>query len=90
MAIYPDAYQIVETFLRGTPAYICEHMIKDSLSPEVHTIDDFIAEAKKHKAAKKTLDYYNKMIQQLNPRKKPAMPREMPRPNLRKVGTTLI
>jgi hypothetical protein len=90
MAVYPDAYQIVEMFLRGTPAYIHEHMIKDGLSPEVHTIDDFVAEAKKHEAVKKMLDYYNKMIQQSNPRKKPATPREMPKPNLRKVGTTLI
>jgi hypothetical protein len=90
MAVYPDTYQIVETFLQGTPAYIREHMIKDGLSPEVHTIDDFVTEAKKHEAAKKTLDYYNKMIQQSNPGKKPAMPREMPKPNLRKVGTTLI
>jgi hypothetical protein len=90
MAVYPDTYQIVETFLWGTPTYIYECMIKDGLSPEVHTIDDFIAEAKKHEAVKKTLDYYNKMIQQSNPGKKPATPREMPKPNLRKVGTTLI
>jgi hypothetical protein len=69
MAIYSDAYQIVETFLWDTSAYIHEHMIKDGLSPKVHTIDDFIAEAKKHEAAKKILDYYNRMIQQLNHRK---------------------
>jgi hypothetical protein len=90
MAVYSDAYQIVEMFLWGTPAYICERMIKDGLSPKVHTIDDFVAKAKKHEAAKKTLDYYNKMIQQSNPGKKPTTPRKMPKPNLRKVGTTLI
>jgi hypothetical protein len=24
MAVYPDMYQIVETFLKGIPLYICE------------------------------------------------------------------
>jgi hypothetical protein len=61
MAMYPDTYQIVETFLKGIPLYIHEWMIKDGLSPEINTIDDFVAEAKQHKLAKKTLDYYNKM-----------------------------
>jgi hypothetical protein len=61
MAIYPDAYQTVETFLWGTPTYIHEHMI-NGLFPKVHTIDDFVAKAKKHKAVKKMLDYYNRMI----------------------------
>jgi hypothetical protein len=28
-------------------------MIKDGLSPEINTIDDFIAEAKRHESAKK-------------------------------------
>jgi hypothetical protein len=36
-------------------------MIKDGLSPKINTINDFIAEAKKHEAAKKMLDYYNKV-----------------------------
>jgi hypothetical protein len=61
MAVYPDAYQIIETFLKGIPSYIHERMIKDGLSPEINTINDFVAEAKKHEAAKKTLDYYNKV-----------------------------
>jgi hypothetical protein len=61
MAVYPDAYQIVETFLKGVPSYIRDRMIKDGLSPEINTIDDFVAEAKKHETSKKTLDYYNKM-----------------------------
>jgi hypothetical protein len=56
MAVYPNAYQIVETFLKGVPSYICDHMIKDGLSPEINTIDDFVAEAKKHETSKKTLD----------------------------------
>jgi hypothetical protein len=37
-------------------------MIKDGLSSEVHTINDFVVEAKKHE----TLDYYNKMVHHSN------------------------
>jgi hypothetical protein len=90
MAVYPDAYQIVETFLRGIPTYIRERMIKDGLSPEVNTIDDFVAEAKKHEAAKKTLDYYNKIIQQANPAQKASTPTDPSKPTMKKVGTTLV
>ena len=90
MAVYPDTYQIVETFLRGIPAYIRERMIKDGLSPEVYTIDDFVAEAKKHEAAKKTLDYYNKMIQHPSSGQKPMAPCDTPKSTFRKVGTTFV
>jgi hypothetical protein len=61
MAVYPDAYQIIEMFLKGIPPYIGKCMIK-GLSPEINMIDNFVAEAKRHKSAKKMLDYYNKMI----------------------------
>src|SRR3984885_11318057 len=90
MAIYPNTYQIVETFLRGIPAYICERMIKDGLSPEVHTIADFVAEAKKHEAAKKTLDYYNKMVHHENPGQKLTAPHDTSKPTFKKVGTTFV
>jgi len=62
MAIYPDDYLIVETFLKGLPTSLHEPMIKDGLSPEINTINDFVAEAKKHETARKTLDYYNCII----------------------------
>ena len=90
MVVYPDAYQIVETFLRSIPTYICERIIKDGLSPEINTINDFVAEAKKHEAAKKTLDYYNKIIQQSNPASRPSPSRELPKPTFKRVGTTFV
>ena len=90
MAVYPDAYQIVETFLRGIPSYIRERMIKDGLSPEINTIDDFVAEAKKHEAAKKTLDYYNKASQHPNPAQRISAGNNDRRPTFRKVGTTFV
>jgi hypothetical protein len=68
MAVYPDAYQIVEMFLKGIPLYIHKKMIKDGLSLEINTIDNFITEAKRHESAKKMLDYYNKaMVARPNP-----------------------
>jgi hypothetical protein len=68
MAVYPNMYQIVEMFLKGIPLYIHEQMIKDGLSLEINTINDFVAEVKRHKSAKKMLDYYNNaMVMRLNP-----------------------
>jgi hypothetical protein len=60
MAVYPDTYQIVVTFLQKIPSYIRTRMFQDGLSPEVNTIDDFISEAKRHETVKKTQDYYDK------------------------------
>ena len=59
MAIYPDDYQIIETFLKGLPSFMRELMFKDGLPHEINTIDDFVAQAIKHETVKKTLDYYN-------------------------------
>ena|ERR1700733_10174240 len=57
---------------------------------EVHTIDNFVAEAMKHEAVKKTLDYYNKMAHHVNPRQKPTIPRDTPKPTFKKVSTTFV
>jgi hypothetical protein len=62
MAVYPDDYLIVETFLKGIPESLREPIITDGLLPEVNTIDDFAAQAKRYEYSKKTLDHYNRMI----------------------------
>jgi uncharacterized protein YbgA (DUF1722 family) len=62
MAVYPDDYLVVETFLKGIPESLHEPIITNGLSPEVNTIDDFVAQAKHYEYAKKTLDYYNRLI----------------------------
>jgi hypothetical protein len=41
------------------PGRALSPIITDGLSPEVNTIDDFVAQAKGYEYAKKTLDYYN-------------------------------
>ena len=92
MAIYPD-YLVIEIFLQGLPTSLCEPMIKDGLSPEINTINDFVAEAKKHETARKTLNYYNHMT---TTRLSSPIPRVTNpqagtrRPIRHKVGVTLI
>jgi hypothetical protein len=62
MAVYPNDYLIVETFLKGIPDSLQEPIITNGLSLEVNTIDDFVAQAKQYEYAKKTLDYYNCLV----------------------------
>ena len=57
---------------------------------KANTIDDFVAKAKKNEATKKTLDYYNKMIQQSNPTQRTSTPCKLLKPTLKKVGMTFI
>jgi len=93
MAIYPDDYLVVETFLKGLPTSLHEPMIKDGLSPEINTINDFVAEAKKHEATRKTLDYYNRMMttRLSSPTPRVTNPQAGTRRPIRcKVGVTLI
>jgi Zinc knuckle len=92
MAIYPDSYQMVETFLKGIPSYIRERMLKDRMSPEFNTIDDFISESKKHETAKKTLDYYNRMTttRSVVVAKGATSSNDAPKAALKKVGVTFV
>jgi aspartate/glutamate racemase len=45
MAVYPDDYLIMETFLRGIHESLCQPIINNGLLPEVNTINDFVAQA---------------------------------------------
>jgi len=68
-------------------------MIKYGLSPEINTIDDFMAKAKKHETARKTLDYYNRMMttRLSSPTPRVTNPQTGARRPIRcKVGVTLI
>jgi hypothetical protein len=62
MAVYPDDYLVMETFLKGKPESLHEPIITNGLSPKVNMIDDFVAQTKWYEYSKKTLDYYNWMI----------------------------
>ncbi|GLB42650.1 hypothetical protein LshimejAT787_1200990 [Lyophyllum shimeji] len=58
MAHPPDDYTMVDTFLSGLPQTMREQLFEDGLSPEVNTIDDFVAYAKAYEAAAKTAAHY--------------------------------
>jgi hypothetical protein len=92
MVVYPNDYQIIETFLRGIPSYICEVMLKEGLSPKINMIDDFISESKQHKTAKKTLEYYNRMATTWasTMTKVVIQPADLKKPTQRKVGVAFI
>jgi hypothetical protein len=76
MVIFPDAYQIMERFLSGILEDIREKIFKCGLSPEVNTIDDFVACAKAIEISKKMAAYYCK--------KMPITTSSSPRPALRR------
>ena len=62
MAVYPDGYTILEEFLRGLPQTMTTKMFKDiGLSPEVNSLDDFVAMAKSIKQRDKTDAYYRQL-----------------------------
>ncbi|PPQ94192.1 hypothetical protein CVT25_003782, partial [Psilocybe cyanescens] len=58
---WPDEYTILEAFLDGIPEYIRIHLLRDKgLSPEMHSISDFVSYAVRYEDRVKTLNYYQK------------------------------
>jgi len=61
MAVYPDEYSIIEVFLDGIPKDMRTELIRiKGLSPEVNSLEDFVAFAKEYETRTKTNDYYNR------------------------------
>ena len=63
MAIYPDAYQIMDMFLKGIPATIHDKVFESGMSAEVNTINDIVSQAKGIEMAQKMVDYYRRKSQ---------------------------
>ena len=59
MSVYPDAYDIMDTFLRGLPEEMRTKLLENGLTPEANTVEDFVSEGKALEAAMKTVDYYD-------------------------------
>ncbi|PPQ85960.1 hypothetical protein CVT25_001693 [Psilocybe cyanescens] len=58
---WPDEYTILEAFLDRIPEYIRIHLLRDKgLSPEMHSISDFISYTVRYEDRIKTLNYYQK------------------------------
>ena len=62
MLVYPDADNLMDTFLQGLPKEMRSEMLKNGLTPEANTIEDFIAEGKAIEDTMKTMDHYNKQV----------------------------
>ncbi|RDB23199.1 hypothetical protein Hypma_009704 [Hypsizygus marmoreus] len=72
MAVWPDAYTVMDTFVQGLPEGMRDKLFDDGLSPEVNTIDDFVSAAKAYEMASKTAAHYrNKINRRLAARREP-------------------
>jgi hypothetical protein len=60
MSVYPNAYNIMDTFLRGLPKEMHTKMLENGLTPKANTVDDFVSEGKALEATMKTMDHYNR------------------------------
>jgi hypothetical protein len=99
MSVYPDAYNIMDTFLKGIPSEMRVEMLRNGLTPEANTVEDFVAEAKALEAAAKTEKHYSRYTMQTPAAPKPT-PTHEPRNNgvsnerhefrPRKVGVTFM
>ncbi|KAG6892507.1 hypothetical protein C0992_000261, partial [Termitomyces sp. T32_za158] len=59
MSIYPDNWVMIDTFLRGIPDAMRESLIcNDGLSPEVNTVEEFVAHALRYKQARKIAKHF--------------------------------
>ncbi|KAG6895554.1 hypothetical protein C0992_000656 [Termitomyces sp. T32_za158] len=59
MSIYPDNWVMIDTFLRGIPDAMREsHICNDGLSPEVNTMEEFVAHALQYKQAHKIAKHF--------------------------------
>jgi hypothetical protein len=61
MAAYPDDFSFIEVFLEGIPKDMRTELLRErGLSPEAHTMEDFIAFAIAYESRVKTDDYYHR------------------------------
>ena len=58
MSVYPDLYNLMDTFLCGIPEMMHVEMFKNGLTPEANMVDDFVAEGKAIEEAAKTQEHY--------------------------------
>ena len=59
MAIYPDDYTILQTFLMGIPSSIITELLGTiGLSPETNSLEDFVAHAKEIEQRMRNKSYY--------------------------------
>lgn len=62
MSVFPDNYNLMDTFLHGIPKEMRAKMLKNGLTPEANTIEDFVTEGKAIEEAMKAMEHYNKQV----------------------------
>lgn len=76
MAIYPDDYTILQTFLMGIPSSIITELLGTiGLSPETNSLEDFVAHAKEIEQRTKNKSYYMTLREKEKPRTGRAAPK---------------
>jgi hypothetical protein len=55
MSVYPNTYNLMDTFLHGLPKEMWSEVLKNGLMPEANTIEDFVADGKVIEDAMKTM-----------------------------------
>ncbi len=62
MAVYPDEYTILDVYLRGIPSSIFTELLTTiGLSPEINSLEEFVAYAKEVEQRTKTEAYYRQL-----------------------------
>jgi hypothetical protein len=90
MSVYPDPYNIMDTFLRGLPKDMRTKMLENGLTPEANTVEDFVSEGKALESAMKTMNHYDRPS--LSAPRTTDMPKTQSRheEKMKKVGVTFI
>ncbi|KAG6846923.1 hypothetical protein H0H93_011072, partial [Arthromyces matolae] len=88
MSVFPDAYTLLEAFLDGIPESMRHKLIEqDKLSPEINTVEEFMAHAVAHEQSKKTADHFDRRSTRRHTSKPSKVTPSTPSPKL--VGTFL-
>ncbi|KAG6846325.1 hypothetical protein H0H93_014658, partial [Arthromyces matolae] len=88
MSVFPDAYTLLEAFLDGIPEAMRHKLIEqDKLSPEINTVEEFMAHAVAHEQSKKTADHFDRRSTRRHTSKSAKATPSTPSPKL--VGTFL-
>lgn len=98
MSIYPDSYSIMIRFLEGLPSSMTDKMLMEGYNPEVHTVDDFLAEALALETAYTTVKNFSRTrvpkaspVASKEPSKAQAKyEQDQAGPAMKKIGTTFI
>jgi hypothetical protein len=76
MAVYPDDYTVLQTFLMGIPSSIITELLGTiGLSPETNSLDDFVAHAKEIEQRTKNKSYYMTLREKEKPQQGKVAPK---------------